>query len=775
MTERLVRLDAAGAATILGVTSAMLGIVVLVGWYTDNELLTRVDSAFVPMQYNTALGFVLCGTGLLAWRIGCPGIAATVGVVAAVIGLLTLAEHVFGVNIGLDQLLLKHPHDPNIPNPGRMGPNTALCLLLSGCAIVAGSSRRLARHASVATAALGAMVAGLGVVALLGYLLNVETAYGWGGLTQMAVHTATGFVFVGAGCLAHALTVANTHDETSPVWYSIPVAVVGITISVFAWQELASVEAANVDRETAVTQLRLRDAVTYALTTDAQALDRMASRWQERGGTPRQEWEADALAYYQSGFGYRALQWVDEYFRVRWTVPAESNEAGEDLLLDRHYCASAYAARNSGDAAFSRTVRLAGGAAGFCYQVPVSIRGEFSGLIVGVFDIERFLGGLLEGFEPGYELAFYEGGEEIYRRSNGATTSGAYSSTLDISVFGLDWQLSAWPSARFIRERKTVRPLIALVAGMAVSMLLAFAVHSARLSRLRLREAEEASKRLLELNETLEERVQNRTRALDSQRLAATNLAREAEEAGEEMARLLEKLEQSNEELEQFAYVASHDLQEPLRMVASYTNLIARRYEGKLDKKADKYIHYATDGAKRMQVLINDLLLLSRVRTKAKPFSEVDMNGVVKTALSNLRVAVRESGAEVTTDRLPTIVGDDTQLVSVFQNLIANGIKFVEGRKPKVHISGTRTDNGWRFSVEDNGIGIDAKDRQRIFKVSQRLHDHNRYPGTGIGLAIVKKIIDRHGGGVHVESELGSGSTFRIELPLKPEELYDRC
>ena len=767
-TARLVRLDAAGTATILGLTSTMLGIAVLVGWYTDNELLTRVDSAFVPMQYNTALGFVFCGAGLLAWRIGCPGIAAAVGVVAAMIGLLTLAEYVFEVNIGLDELLLKHPHDPNTQNPGRMAPNTALCLLLSGCAIVAGSSRRLARHASVATAALGAMVAGLGVAALLGYLLNVETAYGWVGLTQMAVHTATGFVFVGAGCLAHALTVANTHDETGPAWYSIPVAVVGITISVFAWQELASLKAANVDRETAVTHLRLRDAVTYALTTDAQALERMASRWQERGGTPRREWEADALAYYQSGFGYRALQWVDEFFRVRWTVPAESNEAGEEdeLSFDKHCWASARAARDSGDAAFSRKVQLAGGGTGFCYHVPVFIRGEFSGLIVGVFDIEAFLGGLLEDLEPEYELVFYESGEEIYRRSNDATASGTRSSTLDISVSGLDWQLSVWPSARFLRERRTVRPLIALVAGTAVSVLLAFAIHSARLSRLRLREAEEASERLLELNETLEERVAKRTRALESQRLAATNLAREAEAAREEMARLLEALEQSNEELEQFAYVASHDLQEPLRMVASYTNLIARRYKGKLDKKADKYIHYAIDGAKHMQVLINDLLLLSRVRTKARPFAGVDMNEVVKIALSNLKVAVRESGAKVTTDPLPTIVGDDTQLVSVFQNLIANGIKFVEGRKPEIHISGTRSDNGWQFSVEDNGIGIDVEHRQRIFKVSQRLHGRDRYPGTGIGLAIVKKIIDRHGGGIHVESEPGSGSIFRIELPL---------
>ena len=144
----------------------------------------------------------------------------------------------------------------------------------------------------------------------------------------------------------------------------------------------------------------------------------------------------------------------------------------------------------------------------------------------------------------------------------------------------------------------------------------------------------------------------------------------------------------------------------------------------------------------------------------------MDMNEVVKIALSNLKIAVRESGAKVTTDPLPTIVGDDTQLVSVFQNLIANGIKFVEGRKPEIHISGTRSDNGWQFSVEDNGIGIDVEHRQRIFKVSQRLHGRNRYPGTGIGLAVVKKIIDRHGGGIHVESEPGSGSIFRIELPL---------
>ena len=232
----------------------------------------------------------------------------------------------------------------------------------------------------------------------------------------------------------------------------------------------------------------------------------------------------------------------------------------------------------------------------------------------------------------------------------------------------------------------------------------------------------------------------------------------------------LEELRRSNEELEQFAYVSSHDLQEPLRMISSYLQLLQRRYQGKIDEKADKYIFYAVDGASRMQILINDLLEFSRVTTKAKEPEPTDCEFLLNQVLSNLDLYIKENKATVSNDPLPEIIADNTQLAQVFQNLIINGVKFHSEEAPKIHVSAEKKAKEWLLSVQDNGIGIDPQYSEKIFEVFKRLHKKEEYPGTGIGLAICKKIVERHGGRIRVESELGKGSTFYFTLPINPRE-----
>jgi PAS domain S-box-containing protein len=226
-----------------------------------------------------------------------------------------------------------------------------------------------------------------------------------------------------------------------------------------------------------------------------------------------------------------------------------------------------------------------------------------------------------------------------------------------------------------------------------------------------------------------------------------------------------EELARSNKDLEQFAYVASHDLQEPLRMVTSYVQLLARRYQGKLDSDADEFIGFAVDGAVRMRKLINDLLTYSRVGTQGKDLSPTDSEAVLAQSVNDLKVAIEENGALVTHAPLPMVMADRPQLGQLFQNLIGNAIKFRGNELPHVHISANRNGNGWTFSVRDNGIGIAAEYSERIFIIFQRLHNRQEYAGTGIGLAICKKIVERHGGHIWVESNVGKGATFYFTLP----------
>jgi len=225
-------------------------------------------------------------------------------------------------------------------------------------------------------------------------------------------------------------------------------------------------------------------------------------------------------------------------------------------------------------------------------------------------------------------------------------------------------------------------------------------------------------------------------------------------------------LQRSNEALQQFAYVASHDLQEPLRTIATYVKLLAQRYQGKLDTQAEEFIGFTVDGAERMQQLIQGLLAYSRVESKELLRTSVDCEHVLTCTLHDLQQAITESGAEITHDPLPTIEAEAKQLGLVLQNLLGNAIKFRSHEPPRIHVSAKQNEQYWRFAVRDNGIGLDPQHIERIFNIFQRLHTRQEYPGTGIGLAICKKIVERHGGQIWVESVPGEGATFCFTLPV---------
>jgi signal transduction histidine kinase len=276
---------------------------------------------------------------------------------------------------------------------------------------------------------------------------------------------------------------------------------------------------------------------------------------------------------------------------------------------------------------------------------------------------------------------------------------------------------------------------------------------------------QQAEEVLLEARNNLEVRVQERTAELVKTNSELEEQIAQRKKAEAVLKQTLADLTRSNEDLQQFAYVASHDLQEPLRNVASCVQLLEKNYKGKLDDDADQYIRYAIDGAVRMKALIQDLLYYSRIATRWKPRVLIDCEEILDLTAKNLSSAITEAGAVITHDPLPTVSGDDTQLLQVMQNLIANAIKFRSHEPPTVHVSAVRNGNEWVFSVKDNGIGIESQHLDRIFMIFQRLHKRSQYDGTGMGLAIVKKVVERHGGRVWVESEPGNGATFYFTIP----------
>ena len=271
--------------------------------------------------------------------------------------------------------------------------------------------------------------------------------------------------------------------------------------------------------------------------------------------------------------------------------------------------------------------------------------------------------------------------------------------------------------------------------------------------------------------EGLEQKIKERVKDLKEAQIASLNIMqdavearKESEELNEQLSTAMQNLTRSNQELEQFAYVASHDLQEPLRMVSSYTQLLERRYKDKLDQDAKDFIHYAVDGASRMQVLINDLLQYSRISTRGKEFEKTDMNVILGETIVNLKGTIVDSLAVVTNDELPILTVDTSQISRLLQNLISNAIKYRSDEIPHIHIASFDETEYFKFCVSDNGIGIAPEYFNRIFEIFERLHAKDKYGGTGIGLAICKRIIQRHKGEIWVESEEGKGSKFYFTI-----------
>ena len=678
-------------SNLSGILIFLVGLVVLIGWSYNIAILKSPGPGFSSIKSNVGLAFIFIGISLwmqqtrrinTKYRIAAQLLAA----VAALIGLLTLTEYLFNINIGLDQMLFKEsPGAINTSSPNRMAFTAALNLFFAGIAIILmDGNNKLKLNIAQYLALFGGVLTS---ISLLGYLYNLSALYIiLPNYTSIAIYAASSFLLVFAGILsAHpdmgfmkTLTSKSLGGYLSrrllPAVIFLPILLGGLWI----WGEL----------------LGFFDHIFgVALSTISTIIILTTLLW----------------------FIASSINSIDEKRRKNKEELIQLNNYNRSLIeanLDPMFIIDPDGTITDVN---NSTENVTG------YSRDKLIKTNFSNYFKKP-----------EKARAVYQKVFQRGMVRDYpldiKNSGETTTPVLYNGTLYKNESGE--VIGVVASARDITELK------------------------------------KAELKLEMYRNNLENEVKIRTDELAHTNESLKNEVIKHKLTEMEMEKLMDELKRSNKELQQFAYVASHDLQEPLRMVTSFTQLLERRYRGNLDDDADDFINYIVEGAKRMQNLIDDLLTYSRVTTQAEVFKTVDMEEVLKFSIANLKVLIDENDAKITHDPLPTITADMSQMIQLFQNLIGNAIKFHGSEPPVIHISAQKDGESWIFSVEDNGIGIEPHHWERIFRVFQRLNKRDDYPGTGIGLSVCEKIIQRHYGKIWLESEPGKGSKFFFKLPI---------
>ncbi len=753
---------------VAGAASAALGLIAWVGWYLGISRLVEVHPGFTPMAYNTSVGFVALGLAFMALAFDRRWAARFFAGVAGVVTGVRLLQYVTGAAWGLETLLRRFtlPHSPI--GPVAMAPNTAIGLLSIAVAVWLSTTRGAFRGQASGATFCGSASAALGLNAFVGYMTGLQT-YMWGDLKPMALHTSIGLMVLGGAIVTFACRKGRGVQTDWRARSLVIVITGGLVTSLSFWQALSLVEKLQIESVvrlrtgTPETVLIFSLVMTALLGTAlylAQTARLRAVRLERANAYNRSLLEAsldplvtiapngkitDVNHTAEEVTGFSRLELIGTDFSDYFTESQKAREGYQKVFRegqiqdyelairrrDGHvtpvlYSASVYrneyaevagvfaAARDiSARKRIEEELRFSKERLALAQKAGKS--GTFDWDIVNNVNIWTPEVEAVYGIEPGCFGGRYEDWEALVLAEDLDHARTCLQNSLKTGELSSEWRI----------RRRSDGEVCWIDARAKVLF-------------------DEAGRpqRMIGINTDITER-KRAERALERK---ATDLAR------------------SNADLEQFAYVASHDLQEPLRMVANFTQLLADRYGSQLGAEGAEFVGYAVDGATRMQRLIQDLLLYSRVGTRGQSFEATDCNEVLGEAVANLQFAIQENGAVITHEELPTLKADASQFAQLFQNLVGNAIKFRGDAAPRVHVSAARQENHWVFAVRDNGIGIAPEFSDRIFVIFQRLHSRGEYPGTGIGLAVCKKIVERHGGRIWVESEPGKGSTFRFTI-----------
>lgn len=819
------------AARVAGLLAATLGLVVLVGWFTHTEVLIQVLPKFAPMQFNTALGFVLCGTALAVLVRGDSRVAVSLAAAAGTLGLLTLVEYACGIRLGIDEFFFDSYITVQTSHVGRMAPNTALCFLLSSVALVAAARSKQPGPRFWIVGAISVVLLSFGSIALLGYVTAARSAYGWGLLTRMAVHTSSGFVLLAVGLLALAFRDGVLWAAASSTFHpdrqarerrkivvaSVCVmALVSIAVGLTTLRELYStgLEIQRVRLSDMVkNRIRMIDAVARydavhsrdlpggaAAATLSQVVDALegSSGFGQTGEflVARREGEGilfivqprhagpefdqpvsleSALAEPMKraldgqsdtivAFDYRGQDVLAAY------APLASLELGIVAKMDMDEVRAPFVRAAQLTAAIALVIIAIGAGASWLSIDPLARRVELQALALHLVNVEL----KREAAER------EESVRELSERES--MLEGIYQTYPDLQfVLDADGTIVRYSSAEgtdlFVPPDVFLGQRMQDVLPPAVAELWVDAFR--RATKQRAMQTFEYSLSMSEATRDFEARVNIMP---DGRFIAIARDITERRQAEESVRQLnisLEsrvtertaELEEANKELEAFAYSVSHDLKAPLRAIDGYSAMLQESHGPSLPSDGQRGLRVIRENAQQMARLIDDLLAFSRIGRAEMAIHEVDMRELAQAVFSDLMRLESERVVEFSVGDLPTVPGDLPLLRQVWTNLLQNALKFTKGREvARIDVDYEEDADHLIFSVRDNGAGFDMAYVDKLFGVFQRLHYQEDFPGSGVGLAIVQRVVRRHGGEAWASGEVDAGATIRFRLPAKRVE-----
>lgn len=718
----------------------IMALSVIRGWLIQDAAIVQIRSDFAPMQFNTALCFALTACAIWFYYTKSRWLTITVAIPCFFIAAVTELQYLLEFNTGLDTLLLEPFTVTRTSHPGRMAPNTALNFILLSASVLFPSLLSDTKKSSLLTISVGAIVSAIALIAIIGFGTGLDGSLIWGDFTRMALHTAFGFLLLGIALLA--IGVEHSGIENIYELQPLPYIASGGTFvfTVLLWLALQSTTDLHIQSLLDKHDEDLGGDLGIYLDLKANALMRLAKR------TTISEGE-------QFTFEYDASTYLEDFDDlVGFAVMSP------DLEITDVFTRESRLHSVTGDKLFSELPAMSLRSHETWIDVPIAqeniayIRfitprqngGRQSGYVIAASRLDTLFRKVLENrVYPKYLTSLYVRDQLVI--SDDGTVDPRWQSKSRIRIGNANIDIVVRASPMLVRDWQVYVPVVFLIAGIILSLLVGGIF---KLMQFMQKMAGELSVYNEKLHMSLND----------------------AERARQALEQKSAELAQSNRDLENFASIASHDLSEPLRKVGIFGERLSQHSATALDDKGRQYLEVMVNGAERMQALLDSLLAYSRVTSRGQAFAATDLNNVLRDVLSDLAELVQDNKATVNVEHLPTIQADYAQMRQLFQNLIANAIRYhKEDVDPEINI---RPDNeaepgsGIRIIVSDNGIGFAQEYAEQIFEVFKRLHTRGEYPGTGMGLAVCKRIMERHNGQIRAEGEQGAGARFILEFPV---------